>query len=76
MRAPEICIEVVSPSNCVKELREKTAAFLAVGAEEVWIVYPQSKRFEYHGKDGPMPHSAYAVDLAGVFDQGWEALSS
>jgi len=66
-RAPEICIEVVSPSNSVKELREKTEAYLAAGAEEVWIVYPQSKRCELHGKQGLMQRSAYVVDLAGLF---------
>lgn len=66
--SPEICIEVVSPSNSVKELREKTDAFLACGAEEVWIVYPQSKRCEFYGRDGLMPSSAYSVRLTGLFD--------
>jgi Uma2 family endonuclease len=68
MRAPEICIEVVSPSNFVKELQEKRIAYLAAGANEVWIVYPQSKRFEFHGADGHISQSAYAVELAGIFD--------
>lgn len=67
-KAPELCIEVVSPSNSVKELEEKRIAYLAAGANEVWIVYPQSKRFEFYGSGGPVPHSAYAVDLAGLFD--------
>ena len=67
MRAPEICIEVVSPSNSVRELREKTEAFLAAGAEEVWIVYPQSKRCEFHGHDGPRGQSRYFVGLEGLF---------
>jgi Uma2 family endonuclease len=66
-RAPEICIEVVSPSNSVKELREKTDAYLAAGAEEVWIVYEQSKRCEFYGRQGLMQRSGYAVDLAGLF---------
>lgn len=66
-QAPEICIEVVSPSNSVNEMREKIDAFLAAGAQEVWIVYPQSKRCERHGKEGPLPGSRYAVDLAGLF---------
>ena len=39
-RAPELCIEVVSPSNSRKELREKVAAYLEAGAEEVWIRLP------------------------------------
>ena len=66
-QAPEICIEVVSPSNSVKELREKTDAYLATGADEVWIVYPQSKRCEFYGKQGLMQRSIYAVDLAELF---------
>jgi Uma2 family endonuclease len=68
IRAPEICIEVVSPSNSVKELLEKRHAYLAVGAEEVWIVYPQSKRCEFYGVKGVLPSSSYGVDLSGLFD--------
>ncbi len=36
--APEICVEIVSPSNSVTELQEKTRAYLAAGAKEVWQV--------------------------------------
>ncbi len=67
-RAPELCIEVVSPSNSVKELQEKTSAYLAHGAEETWIVYPKSKRCEFHGKEGLLERSRYPVDLADLFD--------
>ena len=67
MVAPEVCIEVVSPSNSVKEMQEKREAYLASGAHEVWIVYPQSKRCEFHGPQGRLERSAYAVDLAGLF---------
>lgn len=38
MRAPEICIEIISPSNVDAELKEKTSAYLAAGAQEVWLV--------------------------------------
>jgi Uma2 family endonuclease len=31
-------VEVLSPSNSEAEIREKTRAYLAAGAEEVWIV--------------------------------------
>jgi Uma2 family endonuclease len=67
MTAPEICIEVVSPSNSVKELQEKKEAYLAAGAHEVWIVYPQSKRCEFHGGQGLLESSSFAVDLSGLF---------
>jgi Uma2 family endonuclease len=66
-RAPEICIEVVSPSNSVKEMEEKRVAYLATGAQEVWIVYPQSKRCEFYGPQGPLAQSAYPIDWVGVF---------
>jgi Uma2 family endonuclease len=65
--APEICGEVVSPSNSAKELREKIDGYLAAGAEEVWVVYPQSKRCEFYGKQGKMPRSAYNVELGDLF---------
>jgi Uma2 family endonuclease len=66
-RSPELCIEVVSQSNSRKELREKVAAYLEASAVEVWIVFPQSKRFEFHGQEGPLSSSQYAVDLTDVF---------
>ena len=67
-RAPELCIEVASPSNSRKELNEKIAAYLAAGAVEAWIVLPQSKRFEFYGKDAPLPQTAFEVDLSELFD--------
>lgn len=67
-QAPELCIEIASPSNSLKELHEKMEAYLAAGATEAWIVFPQSKRFEFFGKAGLVPRSAFAVDLAGLFD--------
>ena len=67
-KAPEICIEVVSPSNSRKELTEKRDAYLACGAQEVWIVYPQSKRCEFFGRQGPIERSGFPVDLSNLFN--------
>ena len=36
--APELCIEVLSPSNTRAEIRDKVNAYLAAGACEVWVV--------------------------------------
>jgi len=68
MRAPELCIEVVLPTNSRKELSEKTKAYLAAGAEEVWIVYPRSRRCEVYGEGGRLERSRFPVDLADLFD--------
>jgi Uma2 family endonuclease len=67
-RAPELCIEVASPSNSLKELNEKVAAYLATGAIEAWIVFPQSRRFEFYSARGRIEQSAFAIDLTGLFD--------
>jgi len=36
--APDLCVEVLSPRNTRAEMAEKTAAYLAAGAHEVWLV--------------------------------------
>jgi len=35
--APEICVEVTSPSNSRDEIEEKITLYLAKGAREVWL---------------------------------------
>ena len=35
-RAPEICVEVLSPSNTKPEIQEKMRLYFDAGAEEVW----------------------------------------
>ena len=37
VRAPEICVEIMSPSNTWEEMRHKTLLYLAAGAREVWV---------------------------------------
>jgi Uma2 family endonuclease len=36
-RAPEICVEVLSPSNSPSEMNEKRTLYFDAGAAEVWI---------------------------------------
>ena len=38
-KAPEICVEIISPSNSKAEIAEKVELYLAKGANEVWIAY-------------------------------------
>jgi Uma2 family endonuclease len=69
MTAPEICVEVVSPSNSIKELEEKRTGYFSAGAEEVWFLYLKSKRLEFYGRHGLLEHSRFGVDLTGIFDE-------
>jgi Uma2 family endonuclease len=39
-RAPEICVEVLSPSNTLPEMHEKMALYFDAGAKEVWLCKP------------------------------------
>ncbi|MGO9275488.1 MAG: Uma2 family endonuclease [Terriglobia bacterium] len=43
--APDLCIEVWSPSNERQEedLRRKARIYLANGAQAVWLIYPESR---------------------------------
>ncbi len=38
-KAPELCIEIVSPSNSKTEIQSKVDLYLAKGAIEVWVAY-------------------------------------
>lgn len=41
--APDIAIEVVSPSNTSEEMMEKVNLYLQHGSRLVWIIYPQTR---------------------------------
>lgn len=51
-KAPEICVEITSPSNSALEIKEKIQLYLAKGAVEVWIVDEKGKIsfFSYEGE--------------------------
>lgn len=66
-KAPEICVEVISPSNSRKEIDDKTAAYFSAGAREVWHVYVKSERYEIYGPQGQLQQSAFPVDLSNLF---------
>ena len=36
-RAPEICVEVLSPSNSPEEMGERSTLYFEAGAQEVWL---------------------------------------
>jgi Uma2 family endonuclease len=37
LHAPEICVEVISPSNTSSEIEEKKQLYFEAGAKEVWL---------------------------------------
>ena len=62
-KAPEICVEIVSPSNSDEEIREKTRAYLAAGATEVWIVV-EAGTIQYFDRNGERAGSQFPVAVS------------
>lgn len=56
LKAPEVCVEVTSPSNSKGEIDEKIQLYLAKGAVEVWVVNENGVRSIY-SYEGQIPDS-------------------
>ena len=50
--APDLAVEIVSPSETADEVREKVRDFLQGGTPLVWIVYPRTQEVVVHTADG------------------------
>ncbi len=61
-QAPEICVEVRSPSNTDAEMAHKTRLFLEAGAVEVWIV-TEAGEWQVFGAGGAQPATSFGVTL-------------
>ena len=62
-QAPEICVEIVSPSNSDEEMRNKTRAYLAAGAREVWVI-SEDGAVRYFDSTGERAASTYPVRVS------------
>lgn len=61
-KAPELCVEIVSPSNSKVEIAEKVELYLAKGAQEVWVVY-ENNHMEMFTYTGQLEQSKFAPDI-------------
>jgi Uma2 family endonuclease len=61
-RAPEICVEILSPSNSDEEMRLKKQAYLAAGAREVWWVL-ETGAVRYFDAAGERSASGFPVRI-------------
>jgi Uma2 family endonuclease len=53
-RAPEICVEVLSPSNTAEEMAEKSALYFEAAAQEVWLCRLDGKIVFYTPHPSPV----------------------
>lgn len=61
-KAPEICVEVVSPSNTKEEIEHKVELYLAKGALEVWVV-SSDKEVTYYTHAGQIKKSKLVPNI-------------
>jgi Uma2 family endonuclease len=50
--APDLAIEVVSPSDSAQALNKKVDQYLRSGAQSVWVVYPYIRQVHVHTAQG------------------------
>lgn len=50
-RMPDLAIEIKSPDDSLKEMREKAVYYLANGARLVWLIYPEKRLVTVLTKD-------------------------
>jgi Uma2 family endonuclease len=62
VRAAEICVEIISPSNVQAEIDEKMGAYFAAGAREVWLV-AEAGTIRYFGPAGEKVASDFPVQI-------------
>ena len=61
-KSPELCVEIVSPSNSKKEMKQKTELYLAKGCQEVWVVY-ENTRIDIFTHTGKQVQSQFSDSL-------------
>jgi Uma2 family endonuclease len=50
--APDLAVEVVSPSNTADEVEDKVLEYLAAGVETVWVIYPHARTIHIRRRGG------------------------
>jgi Uma2 family endonuclease len=80
--APDLAIEVISPSNTANEVVRKIAEYFAAGVRRVWVVYPEAEQVHDYASptsvtilaradrlDGGEVLPGFGVDLAAYFGE-------
>ena len=63
--APDLAVEVVSPTDRAGEVTEKAFAWLAAGVSLVWVVYPAQRLVAVYSPDGSVTHRRVGEEVDG-----------
>ena len=67
--SPAVAVEVASESNTAAQLDRKMEQYFAHGSEEVWIIYPETRKIRIHFPDGSSRTAA--AELTSAVFPGW-----
>ena len=65
--APELAIEIVSPSETATMLQRKVELLLGAGAQAVWVIYPDSQTVTVHLPNGTSTTHGVSETLTASF---------
>jgi Uma2 family endonuclease len=51
-QAPDLAIEIVSPSDTPQVIHEKMTDYFTYGTQQMWLVYPKQQKIVVHFPDG------------------------
>jgi len=63
--APDLAVEVVSPTDSYKDVAKKVRTYLQNGTRMVWVFEPETETVTVHTPDGQ-----YTLDIDGTLDGG------
>lgn len=63
--APDLAVEVVSPTDTAAEVQDKVVEYLSAGVRMVWVVYPSSKTITVH-----LPGASRTLDENATLEGG------
>ncbi len=63
--APDLVVEVYSPSNRPAEMLEKVGDYLGAGALMVWVLHPEKQNLTIFRQDDPTPIVLAGKDVVG-----------
>jgi Uma2 family endonuclease len=66
-QAPEICVEIISPTNYQPEIKEKISLYLDKGAQEVWVC-SENGEIAIYNKTGKTADSVFFEHLPNKFE--------
>ena len=60
--APDLAVEVVSPSDTIRDMRRKAAQYLIAGAVAVWVIDPDAREAQVYESGSERPRTLFAGD--------------